>query len=94
MAPEVIKGSYDEMCDMWSIGVITFALLGGYPPFNTAHNEPEQALYNKILTCDYDFDDEIWDCISDEAKDFISKLLEPNRDKRLKPEEAMKHKWI
>ena len=57
-------------------------------------NEPEQALYNKILTCDYDFEDEVWEDISEEAKDFISKLLEPNRSKRLKPEEAIKHKWI
>lgn len=71
MAPEVIKGSYDASCDMWSIGVIAFSLLGGYPPFNVGRNEPDSKLYNKILTCDYDFEDEVWENVSDEAKDFI-----------------------
>lgn len=34
MAPEVLEGSYDELCDMWSIGVITYCIIAGYPPFN------------------------------------------------------------
>lgn len=34
MAPEVLGGTYDEKCDMWSIGVIMFVLLSGSPPFN------------------------------------------------------------
>lgn len=45
MAPEVLNGSYDESCDMWSIGVIAYCLLSGYPPFN-ADNDAQ--LYRKI----------------------------------------------
>ena len=33
MAPEVILGDYDEKCDIWTIGVISFFMLCGSPPF-------------------------------------------------------------
>lgn len=34
IAPEVIQGHYNEACDMWSLGVIMFVMLFGYPPFH------------------------------------------------------------
>ena len=39
MAPEVLEGAYDETCDMWSIGVITYCILCGYPPFNADNDQ-------------------------------------------------------
>jgi calcium-dependent protein kinase len=45
MAPEVIDGKYDESCDMWSVGVITYCLLAGYPPFNDVS---DAKLFRKI----------------------------------------------
>ena len=64
IAPEVIRKNYNEKCDVWSCGVILFALICGYLPFedpNTAN------LYKKILNGDY----QIPKFISPESKDLI-----------------------
>ena len=52
ISPEVLKGKYDKSCDMWSIGVITYVLLTGEPPF---YGKNAAALFNKIKTCDFEF---------------------------------------
>ena len=91
IAPEVLDGCQDKACDMWSIGVITYCILCGYPPFN---GDTEQQLFRKIRLCDYEFDDEDWSEISMDAKMFISKLIQPDPKKRMTPEEALNHAWI
>jgi len=91
IAPEVLAGQYTEACDMWSIGVITYVLLAGYPPFNA---ENENKVYKKIRTCDYYFHEEDWAEISEEAMDFIRYLLKPQANKRLTPDQALNHPWI
>ena len=83
MAPEVLDGAYDQTCDMWSLGVITYCLLCGYPPFNA---ESDLQLFRKIKSCDYEFHLPEWGTVSDEAKNFIEKLLQLNPKSRMTPE--------
>ncbi len=76
---------------MWSLGVITYCLLCGYPPFNA---DTDQQLFRKIKNCDYEFYMPDWAEASSEAKDFIEKLLQLDPKARMTPEEALAHPWI
>ena len=52
VSPEVIEGkSYGKGCDLWALGVLTYMLLVGYPPFD-GRNEAE--VFNKIIVCNYE----------------------------------------
>ena len=65
VAPEVLKRrGYGREVDLWSIGVITYILLCGYPPF---YDENNQELYQQIMRGDYCFDSPNWDGISYEG---------------------------
>jgi calcium/calmodulin-dependent protein kinase (CaM kinase) II/calcium/calmodulin-dependent protein kinase I len=92
VAPEILEGTaYDTKADMWSIGVIIYILLGGYPPF-IENNQRE--LFRKIRKGNYEFHKEYWGGVSPEAKDLISSLLTVNPAKRISAEAALKHEWI
>ncbi len=69
VAPEVLKGNYDFECDVWSLGVILFIMLCGYPPFEGDNNKE---IFKNVLKQKLEFDPEDWSSISEEAKDLIS----------------------
>ncbi|XP_076611657.1 calcium/calmodulin-dependent protein kinase type 1D-like [Chaetodon auriga] len=92
VAPEVLaQKPYSKAVDCWSIGVITYILLCGYPPF---FEENETRLFSKIMRAEYAFHSPFWDNISESAKDFIRNLMEKNPTKRFLTEQALKHPWI
>jgi calcium/calmodulin-dependent protein kinase I len=92
VAPEILKANpYTKDVDMWSIGVITYFLLAGFPPF-MGDNLPE--IVEQIVNADYSFPSPYWDEVSKEAKDFVKKLLVLEPEKRLTAEQALNHAWL
>ncbi|KAH1167306.1 hypothetical protein KIL84_002789 [Mauremys mutica] len=92
VAPEVLaQRPYSKAVDCWSIGVIAYILLCGYPPF---YDENDSKLFEQILRAEYEFDSPYWDDISESAKDFIQRLMEKDPSKRFTCEQALQHPWI
>ena len=78
VAPEIINlQPYGKECDYWSIGVVLYIMLSGSPPF---FEDDKEDLFEKIRTCNYDFDTPAWQNVSDSAKDLIQQILvvDPN----------------
>lgn len=91
VAPEVLKGDYDEKCDVWSIGAITYIMLCGEPPFiGKTNNE----IFKKIVNDEVSFDKLKWKKISFEAKNFIKECMNKNPYKRFCAEKALNHDWF
>lgn len=98
IAPEVIQGRYTHHCDMWSVGVVMFVMLFGYPPF---HAEADADIFRLILQ-GFDpvtkkgykahFPADI--PVSESAKDLMSRLLTSDTAKRLTAAEALEHEWL
>ncbi|KAL7748795.1 hypothetical protein RI367_005708 [Sorochytrium milnesiophthora] len=92
VAPEVLRRQgYNKQVDMWSIGVITYILLCGYPPF---YEENNTDLFNQIMRGHYEFDSPYWDNISYEAKNFVSRMLVVDPARRITTKEALMHPFI
>jgi calcium/calmodulin-dependent protein kinase I len=92
VAPEVLNASgYGKEVDMWSIGVITYILLCGFPPF---YGDTVPEIFEQIMEANFDYPEEYWGSVSKEAKDFINKLLVVDSDKRLSAGDALKHPWL
>mmetsp|Transcript_23097 Transcript_23097/g.35174 ORF Transcript_23097/g.35174 Transcript_23097/m.35174 type:complete len:356 (+) Transcript_23097:197-1264(+) len=92
VAPEILTGTpYDESADMWSVGVILYILLGGYPPFI---DDNQRKLFRKIRKGQYEFHEEYWGPVSDDAKNLISNLLCVRAERRLTAREALQCNWI
>jgi len=92
VAPEVLNASgYGMEVDMWSIGVITYILLCGFPPF---YGDTVPEIFEQIMAASYDYPDEYWGHITPLAKDFIGKLLVVETHNRMSASAALKHPWI
>jgi len=100
-APELISGKpYDgRKTDLWSLGVILYALLVGYLPFNLEPGQTRRQFFSKIIRADFAFPNSEKETgrksmISNEAKDLVKKILQNNPQKRLNLSEIKKHSWL
>ncbi|XP_065133003.1 uncharacterized protein mylk4a isoform X4 [Paramisgurnus dabryanus] len=92
LAPEVVNYDFVSFnTDMWSLGVITYMLLSGLSPFL---GDDDNETLNNILGCQWNFEEDEFTDISEEAKDFISKLLIVDKSWRIGAGEALKHPWL
>merc|ERR1711875_133332 len=114
MAPEIVEAfiedteddfKYDKRCDLWSLGVMMYILLCGYPPFSGSCGNNcawasggacdlcQMNLFNNIQSGYYDFHPREWGDISAEAKDLIEKLLVKTPKRRLSAGDVLNHPW-
>ncbi|KAL7126899.1 hypothetical protein ABFS83_14G217400 [Erythranthe nasuta] len=91
MAPEVLKRNYGPEIDVWSAGVILYILLCGVPPFWA---ETEQGVAQAIIRSAIDFKRDPWPKVSDNAKDLVKKMLDPDPTRRLTAQQVLEHPWL
>ncbi|XP_033750091.1 calcium/calmodulin-dependent protein kinase type IV-like isoform X2 [Pecten maximus] len=90
-APEMLRGlPCSKAVDLWSCGAIAFVLLAGYEPFLDVHGDT----YKRVIKVDYSFDENICSEISENAKDFIHKMLQEDPKNRMSAAAALRHPWV
>ncbi|XP_049804751.1 MAP kinase-activated protein kinase 2 isoform X3 [Schistocerca nitens] len=96
VAPEVLgPEKYDKSCDIWSLGVIMYILLCGFPPFYSNHGLAiSPGMKKRIRTGQYDFPNPEWQNVSQDAKDLIRGMLCIEPTHRLTIDQVMQNKWI
>lgn len=72
IAPEVLSGSYDFKCDMWSCGVILYILICGRPPFDGSN---DRQILEAVMKGTPDYSGRLWAKVSSEGKDIVEKLI-------------------
>jgi calcium/calmodulin-dependent protein kinase I len=92
VSPEILmRKGYDQQSDMWSVGCIVYLLLSGNLPFM---GRSQKELFRSIVAGKFEYEDKEWSDISEDAKDFVNKLLVLDPDVRITAADAMKHPWL
>jgi len=89
IAPEVLRRSYTEKCDVWSVGVVMYILLTGEPPFGGANTS---IIFENIRSGQLNM--RKLAKVSEEARNLIQGLLNRDIDRRLTADQAKSHSWL
>ncbi|XP_027140193.1 serine/threonine-protein kinase Chk2 isoform X2 [Larimichthys crocea] len=96
LAPEVFTQAsttgYSLAVDAWSLGVLLFVCLGGYPPFHESFSH--HSITEQIIRGEFTMVQSKWRQVSDQAKDVVRKLLVVDPSQRMKIDEALQHPWL
>lgn len=92
MAPEILEGEMPTtQADMWSLGVIIYMLLVGFPPFY--HSDIQDHVEGDEMD-ELTFDEEEWESITMEAQDVVRQLLVVDQERRLTASQLLDIPWI
>ncbi|CAK1546486.1 unnamed protein product [Leptosia nina] len=96
VAPEVLgPEKYDKSCDIWSLGVVMYILLCGFPPFYSNHGLAiSPGMKKRIRLGQYDFPEPEWSNVSADAKNLIRGMLSVDPAKRLTIHQVMSSPWV
>lgn len=92
MAPEVVQDEpSDFKSDIWSLGVILYALIGSGVPFSGRDRETTA---QNIVSQPLSFQRTVWQSVSDECKDLLSQMLHKDQDTRIDIQQVLQHPWF
>lgn len=87
----MLSGKYDHLCDIWSLGVILYIILCGYPPF---HGDTDQEILVKVKRGHFNFDGDEWKNVSQEAKDIVNACLKIEPTQRPNAGQLLDFPWF